>query len=90
MTGIIVGLAAIFVPTILRRLYQVWMLLGDGLGWINSRIILGSLYYVVVTPIRVIMMAVGHDAMNRKLDKTAETYRVLRKPRPASHITHQF
>jgi len=88
--GIISGFAGLFVPTILRRLYQVWMTLGDCLGWVNSRIILGGLYYVVVTPLRILLTMTGHDPMNRKFDQNAETYRVIRRPRPASHMTHQF
>ena len=84
------GIAGLLVPAILRYPYQVWMILGECLGWVNSRIILGGLYYVIVTPMRVVMTMVGHDPMNRKFDPDADTYRVIRKPRPSGHITHQF
>ena len=33
--GLISGLAGLFVPTLRHRLYQVWMLLGECLGWVN-------------------------------------------------------
>src|SRR5262249_23375077 len=83
-------LAGLLVPDLLRWPYQVWMFLGECLGWVNSRIILGGLYYVVVTPMRVLMTLFGRDPMNRKFDPKAATYRVNRKPRPTGHMTHQF
>jgi hypothetical protein len=70
--------------------HRVWMTAGNFLGWINSKIILTALYYVVVTPVRLVMTAAGHDSMNRKFDRTTNTYRVSRKPRPAAHMKHQF
>jgi hypothetical protein len=84
------GLAGLFVPTILRPFYVIWMILGECLGWINTRIILGGLYYLVVTPVRIAMTIAGKDPMNRKFDKAAKTYRVERKSRASSHMTHQF
>jgi Saxitoxin biosynthesis operon protein SxtJ len=84
------GLAGLIAPSLLRRPYQIWMFLGQCLGWVNTRIMLGGLYYLVVTPMRVVMTIAGHDPMNRKFDRNAETYRVIRKSRPNSHVTHQF
>jgi hypothetical protein len=88
--SIVSGLAGLLVPNVLRRPYQVWMFLGECLGWVNSRIVLGGFFYAIVTPMRAIIAIAGHDPMNRKFDKNADTYRVNRKPRPAGHMTHQF
>jgi hypothetical protein len=87
---LISGFAGLLVPGVLRYPYQVWMVLGEILGWVNSRIILGAVYYLIVTPTRVAMTMAGRDPMNRKFDPKADTYRVVRKPRPVGHITHQF
>ena len=82
--------AAVLIPQALKYVHRVWMMLGNILGWINTRIILGLIYYVIITPIRFAMKLAGHDPMNRKLDSGTKTYRVLRKSRPASHMKHQF
>jgi hypothetical protein len=66
------------------------MKLGDWLGWINSKIILSVLYFVLLTPVRLVMKLMGHDSMNRKFDQKATSYRVTRRARPASHMMHQF
>jgi hypothetical protein len=88
--SVISGLLGIFAPATLRVLYRTWMALGECLGWINSKVLLGGLFYMLITPTRILMMIAGRDSMNRKFDRRAETYRVIRKARHASHMTHQF
>ena len=63
---------------------------GELLGWVNSKVILGSMYYLLLTPIRALMSVIGYDPMNRKFNQKVATYRVDRKARPVSHMTHQF
>src|SRR5579885_3511219 len=38
-------------PTSLRLIYRPWMKLGGVLGWINTRIILGVVFVLVVVPL---------------------------------------
>ena len=63
---------------------------GEVLGWINTRIILGALFYLLFTPLGVGMRLRGKDPMRRTLAPEAESYRVVRQPRPSSHMRHQF
>jgi saxitoxin biosynthesis operon SxtJ-like protein len=88
--SLIFGAGGLLVPTALRQAYRVWMTAGELLGWVNSKVILGGLYYLLLTPIKVLMTFAGHDPMNRAFDRKAATYRVNRKVRPVSHMTHQF
>jgi hypothetical protein len=84
---IVPGLVA---PRILAPVHRIWMKLGEGLAWINTRIILGVVFYVVVTPLGLLMRLVSHDPMRRQLERTGETYRIRCKPRPATHMLRQF
>jgi hypothetical protein len=88
--SLLFGLGGLVVPGALRWPYRIWMAIGYVLGWINSKIILGSLFYVMFTPVRLILLAVGHDPMNRGFDGASPTYRVTRVRRPPSHMKHQF
>ena len=90
VVALIFGAAGILIPAALRYPYRIWMTAGDLLGRINSKVILSALYYILLTPMRLLMTAVGYDAMTRKFDSQTRTYRVIRKARPASHMTHQF
>ena len=80
---------ALVAPGILGPAYRLWMKLAEVLAWINTRILLGVVFYLVVTPIGMIMRLLGRDPMRRQLAATGE-YRILRTPRPASHMLRQF
>ena len=53
-------------PGLLFYPYKGWMALGLALGWINSRIILGLVFFVVLQPIALIMKLVGYDPLKTK------------------------
>ena len=53
-------------PSLLFYPYKAWMKLGLALGWINSRIILGLIYFIVLLPISLIMKIFGYDPLRKK------------------------
>ena len=53
-------------PSLLFYPYKAWMKLGHALGWINSRIILGLVFIIVVQPIAFIMKLFGYDPLRKK------------------------
>ena len=67
--GLILGIAA---PRLLHYPYKGWMALGYYLGWINSHLILGLVFFFVLQPIAYIMRLTGYDPlrMRRKEEKT--------------------
>src|ERR1700720_3339560 len=81
---------AVVFPTTLFWIYKGWMLVGHVLGWINTRIILGVVFYVIVTPIGILRSWLRKDPMGRQLRPDLDSYRIVRKPRPASHLTKQY
>jgi cell division protein FtsW (lipid II flippase) len=78
------------VPQTLRQIHRGWMKIGHVLGSINTKIILGIIYYGLITPMGVVMRLMGKDLMGRALAKEARTYRVVRVPRPRQHMRNQF
>ena len=53
-------------PILLLYPYRAWMKLGHILGWVNSRIILGLVFLIVLQPIALIMRILGHDPLRTK------------------------
>ena len=49
------------------------MKVGNGLGWVNTRIILTALFYVVVTPAGVVMRFF-RDPLDRELSEARASY----------------
>jgi len=73
-------------PRTLIRPFAWWMKLGHVLGYVNSRIILGILFFLVMTPIGLVRRRFG-DPMNRAWDPQADTYR---QPRSAPDLIQRM
>ena len=71
----IIGLTA---PQLLYYPYKIWMLLGNALGWVNSKIILGLVFIFGLQPIAFVMRLRGYDPL-RLSRKGEKTYREKRK-----------
>lgn len=72
-----------FAPASLALPYRWWMRLAAVLGWINNRIVLGIVFYLLILPIGVIRRIVGGDPMRRGLDPNAQSYRIEREANQA-------
>ena len=72
--GIISLMVTLIKPYSLYYPYKIWMKLGYILGWINSRIILGLVFILVLQPIAIVMRFIGYDPLRiKKTNKN--TYR---------------
>ena len=69
----------LILPKLLTPLQKLWMTLAVLLGWLMTRIILIILFYLVVTPIGLLAKICGKDFLNRKFNKTAQSYWIPRK-----------
>ena len=72
--GVLFFIAGFAAPTALKPIHTIWMKFAFVLGWVNTRIIITLIFFLVVTPIGLIMRAAGKDPMNRKPDPQANTY----------------
>jgi hypothetical protein len=61
-------------PHLGAAIYRGWMQAAVPIGWTLSHIILGAAYYGVVTPIGLLLRALGKDPMNRAFDRAAPSY----------------
>lgn len=77
-------------PASLDFLYHGWMRLGLVLGWFSSRLVLGTLFYLVFTPVSWVLRLRGIDLLQRQLDKDAGTYRKASKSRDIDHMEKPF
>lgn len=77
--GALVGLGAL-VPKILKWPYVVWMALALALGFVMTRVLLTIVYFVVVTPIGLILRISGRDPMHRRPDPSKNTYWIAKEP----------
>ena len=67
-------LLGILLPQLLKPINKVWMGLAIVLGFIMTRVILTTLFYLVITPIGFLAKIFGKKFMLLKYDKSAKTY----------------
>lgn len=53
-------------PRILVLPNKAWMLLAEGLSFVTTRIILGAVFFLVITPIGVVKRLSGWDPLSRR------------------------
>ncbi len=76
--GVPILICGINKPNKLLYIYRAWMKIGHVLGWFNSRIILGLVFFLVLEPIALIMKTIGYDPLRLK-DKGSKTFKEYRK-----------
>ncbi len=79
---------ALVYPKGLAPLYRAWMAFGHVLGWINTRVILGLVFFVVVTPIGLIMRLLGKDPL--RLCRSASYWIARDRPLDPQSLRNQF
>ena len=75
--GLLLLLTGLLLPALSRRFHVLWMRLAVALGYVNSRVLLTLMYYLVMTPYGVVSRLVGRDPLNRRGAKR-DTYWVER------------
>jgi hypothetical protein len=68
------------VPNWLAPANRAWMKLAEILNRIVSPIVLGASFYVVLTPIAIVMRLMGRDAMKRRFEPSVPSYWIDREP----------
>jgi hypothetical protein len=77
-------------PASMIYFYKPWMKLAEGLGFINTRIILFIVFYGMFLPMGFIMRLFGKDPMQRKMESTLDSYRITRENPTKDHMEHPY
>ena len=73
IAGAFIGFGLI-IPIILKPIYIVWMTFAVVLGWFMTRFILSLLFYVIITPIGVVLRIFGKDFLEIKKESVQGSY----------------
>ena len=81
---------AIVAPATLNVVYQIWMRIGLVLGWIQTRIILSIVFYVMICPMALIKRLLNQDSMMRGFAPNLSTYRLTSKTKTKESMEKPF
>jgi hypothetical protein len=79
IAGVAVSLVAVAAPGLLTPLNKAWMKLGELMGKVVSPLVLGVIFFVLITPIALITRLFGRDELRLKRANT-NSYWIDRAP----------
>jgi hypothetical protein len=87
--GAMLTALAFWIPAAVRPVYIAVILITFPIGLIISELILLLVWLILFTPLAVIFRLIGRDALDRRFDKSSDTYwRPKRQPEVESYF-HQ-
>lgn len=72
--SVIFLILAFTMSALLKPVYILWMKLAFILGWINTRLILCIMFYLVFAPVGLVMRLFNVDLLDRGIDKNKKSY----------------
>jgi hypothetical protein len=74
----------------LRWIYRAWMHFGLLASRVMTPLVLGIVFFVMITPMAMIMRLMGKDPLRRALDRNQESYRVQSTKSPDEKLERPF
>ena len=85
----VLGLWGLIAPMSLRPVYTTWMRFGLLMSKIMTPLVMGIVFYLVVTPMALVMKVLGKDYMARHFDDSA-SYRVPSQKTDAESLKRPY
>jgi hypothetical protein len=82
--AVLVAAAALFRPTLLEPLAEIWRGIGVGLGRVVNPIVLGILFFGVIAPLGFVARAFGYDPLRLKRRAAGSFWVPRASPGPSS------
>ena len=91
ITAVVVPAAGWLCRPIMRAAYLALTLAAYPVGVVVSTVVLAAVYFLVLTPVGLLMRLLGRDPMFRRFDRAAATYwRVHTPPADSGRYFRQF
>jgi hypothetical protein len=78
---------------VLKPIYIPIMFVGQCIGWVNTRLLLGLIFYLIFTPIAVFFRIINKDILDKKIDPAKDSHwfsRIGKKSDPIKDFEKQF
>lgn len=85
-------MTSIIFPPCLKPIHWILMRISFAIGWVNTKILLFVIFYLIVTPLGLIMRLFGKDLLNQRIDRRSSSYWIKREETPfdKSHYERLF
>ena len=66
VAAIVVGVAGLVAPASVRPIYSGWMIVAFPIGWTISKLMLGTVFFIVFTAVGMVFRLTGRDALRMR------------------------
>lgn len=90
IAAVVFAVVALIRPVLLGPVNSIWLKISDVLGWVNTRLVMGIMFFLLIAPIGILMRLFGKDTLNNKLSEKESSYRIITKVRDKKHLEKPF
>ena len=88
--AIVVGVAGLVAPASVRLIYSGWMIVAFPIGWTISKLMLGTVFFIVFTAVGMFFRLTGRDALRMRRGRH-DTYWIPKDtPTSDDEYLHQY
>jgi hypothetical protein len=88
--AVVVGVAGLLVPALVRPIYSGWMIAAFPIGWTISKIVIGLMFYLVFTPVAMVFKLMGRDVLRLKRGQAASYWAKKTDARSGQEYMRQY
>ena len=85
----VLGTWGLLAPMSLQPVYRTWMRFGLMLSKVMTPLIMGIVFFLLITPVAFVLKVLGKDPMARKFDDT-DSYRVPTEKAPPENLEKPY
>ena len=84
--ALLVGVSGLAAPRLVRPIFTGWMIAAFPIGWTVSRVVLGIVFFGIITPIALVFRAAGRDVLRVRRGPSAGLWVARRPPSDAGYF----
>jgi polyferredoxin len=73
------GIVGVLRPRTIDPIFRAAMAIAMPIGWVVSKVLLGAVFYLALTPIAVLFRLIKRDALARRLNPDAKSHWIARE-----------
>jgi hypothetical protein len=90
LVGLVVFAIGLVLPRVIRPLFVGLTVVVFPMGWIVSRLVLAAVFYLVVTPIGLLLRLTGRDALERRRSAEGTYWKSKEQPESSESYLRRF
>jgi hypothetical protein len=90
VAALVIGVAGLIAPASVRLIYTGWMIVAFPIGWTISKIMLGTVFFIVFTAVGLVFRLTGRDPLRMRGGRHESYWIPKESPSSDDEYLHQY